>query len=81
MLWGNFQFYLKKHDLFHFPFCFSYSYLVHIDENGDAAGNYTILGLLEKYDDRINKTVKGMFPIGTFITGSSDDEVPVSFSS
>lgn len=54
------------------------SYHVYIDENGDAAGNYTILAL--KKDHRQNNkssNAYGLYPIGTF--GLPDTKkIPVS---
>ncbi|KAL9911404.1 speract receptor isoform 1-T8 [Glossina fuscipes fuscipes] len=46
-------------------------YHVYIDENGDAAGNYTVLarGLAR---NRRNKTVPGLVPVGTFRQTCSD---------
>jgi hypothetical protein len=46
--------------------------LVHIDENGDAAGNYTILGLKSMLNNFNNGSRYGLFPIGTFITRTND---------
>lgn len=47
------------------------SFLVHIDENGDAAGNYTILGVKLVNNSRGNTSTFGLFPFGTFISRSS----------
>uniref|UniRef100_A0A1I8P7A7 Receptor ligand binding region domain-containing protein n=1 Tax=Stomoxys calcitrans TaxID=35570 RepID=A0A1I8P7A7_STOCA len=46
-------------------------YHVYIDENGDAAGNYTVLarGLTCNLK---NKTVPGLMPVGTFSQTQSD---------
>ncbi|XP_058980104.1 speract receptor [Musca domestica] len=46
-------------------------YHVYIDENGDAAGNYTVLarGLARNHK---NKTVPGLIPVGTFSQTQSD---------
>ncbi|TMW50809.1 hypothetical protein DOY81_004138, partial [Sarcophaga bullata] len=46
-------------------------YHVYIDENGDAAGNYTVLtrGLTCNYK---NKMVRGLVAVGTFIQTQSD---------
>lgn len=41
-----------------------FSYLVYIDENGDAAGNYTILSLKSVTSNYSTKF--GLHPIGTF---------------
>ncbi|XP_063708724.1 guanylate cyclase 32E [Culicoides brevitarsis] len=41
-------------------------YMVYIDENGDAAGNYTILA--RKMITNSSKNEFGLFPIGTFST-------------
>lgn len=52
--------------------------MVHIDENGDAGGNYTILGLKSMINVKSNKSTHGLFPIGTFITRSNlSDSIPV----
>lgn len=57
-----------------------YSFLVHIDENGDAAGNYTILGRKLMNNNKTNETTYGLFPIGTFITTPVENKnnIPVS---
>ncbi|XP_037807798.1 speract receptor isoform X2 [Lucilia sericata] len=46
-------------------------YYVYIDENGDAAGNYTVLARGLARNQR-NKTVPGLIPVGTFIQTQSD---------
>lgn len=53
---------------------------MHIDENGDAAGNYTILGRKLMNNNKTNETTYGLFPIGTFITTSVENKnnIPVS---
>lgn len=58
------------------------SYHVYIDENGDAAGNYTVLSRGTVRNNR-NQTVFGLLPAGTFShkTSSSygnSDALPVS---
>ena len=57
-----------------------HSFLVHIDENGDAAGNYTILGRKLMNNNKTNETSYGLFPIGTFITTPVENKnnIPVS---
>jgi len=50
-------------------FLFS-SYHVYIDENGDAAGNYTVLARGTVRNGR-NQTVLGLRPVGTFIHRNS----------
>jgi hypothetical protein len=51
---------------------------VHIDENGDAGGNYTILGLKSMDNPKTNKTSFALFPVGTFITRTNlSDSIPV----
>jgi hypothetical protein len=58
--------------------------LVHIDENGDAAGNYTIFGAKLIHSNKTNTTTTyGLFPFGTFVTKSGGVEngsqsIPVS---
>lgn len=47
---------------------------MHIDENGDAAGNYTILGAKLMDNGRTNASTYGLFPLGTFITRSQLSE-------
>lgn len=47
------------------------SFLVHIDENGDAAGNYTILGVKLVNNSRGNTSTFGLFPLGTFVSRST----------
>jgi len=51
--------------------CFVCSFLVHIDENGDAAGNYTILGTKLMNSANSNQSTFGLFPFGTFITSTT----------
>lgn len=50
------------------------SYLVYIDENGDAAGNYTILSIKGVSDN--SSTVFGLYPIGTF-SAPDGNQIPV----
>lgn len=52
-----------------------YRYLVYIDENGDAAGNYTILSINSSQN---NTNEYGLYPIGTF-NAPQLIEIPVSF--
>ena len=43
--------------------------MVHIDENGDAGGNYTIVGIKSMNNgNKMNQSTYGLFPYGTFIT-------------
>lgn len=56
---------------------------MHIDENGDAAGNYTILGVKLMNNSNTNTSTYGLFPFGTFIARSNAGEngsqsIPVS---
>lgn len=55
-------------------------YQTFIDENGDAAGNYTVLGLQKKHrdDDGILSVSYGLYPIGTFSIPDIK-HIPVSF--
>lgn len=54
------------------------SFLVHIDENGDAGGNYTILGMKSTNNVKTNQSTYGLFPVGTFITRTNlSDSIPV----
>lgn len=53
---------------------FAFSFLVYIDENGDAGGNYTILGIKSMNNDKTNHSAYGMFPYGTFITRTNHNE-------
>lgn len=55
---------------------FRFSYLVYIDENGDAAGNYTILSIKSSQND---SNEYGLYPIGTF-NAPQLIEIPVSLS-
>lgn len=42
-------------------------YIVYIDENGDAAGNYTILARKHKNRNKRSKAAEyGLYPVGTF---------------
>ena len=45
-------------------------YMVQIDENGDAGGNYTLLA--EDVVSHLNETVYGLVPIGTFSPPAED---------
>lgn len=56
----------------------THSYLVHVDENGDAAGNYTILARKTIALDEGGKHNYGLFPIGTF-SAPDGDHIPVYF--
>lgn len=51
-------------------------YLVYIDENGDAAGNYTLLSIKSSQN---NSNEHGLYPIGTF-NAPQLIEIPVSFN-
>lgn len=50
-------------------------YLVHIDENGDAAGNYTILSM--KNVEKNGSIEYGLYRIGTF-SAPNGFQVPVN---
>uniref|UniRef100_A0A1B0EWC7 Guanylate cyclase n=2 Tax=Lutzomyia longipalpis TaxID=7200 RepID=A0A1B0EWC7_LUTLO len=53
-------------------------YLVHMDENGDAAGNYTVLALgreRSRIPKDSNRTIVGLYPLGTF-SKLAGDRVP-----
>lgn len=52
-----------------------YSYLVYIDENGDAAGNYTILAR-EKLRENGREDDYGLYPVGTF-SAPDQEQIPV----
>ena len=52
---------------------------MHIDGNGDAAGNYTIVSRMFKNDPSSNKSVYGLFPIGVFVPGLDNNRIPVSY--
>lgn len=57
------------------------SYHVYIDENGDAAGNYTILNrqpLPRNMSDINGKEDYGLYPIGTF-SAPKDKRLPVYY--
>lgn len=57
------------------------SYHVYIDENGDAAGNYTILALKKDHRRDSNLSMAyGLYPIGTFVLPDSN-QIPVSILS
>lgn len=56
--------------------CISYffhifRYMVYMDENADAMGNYTIVGF------KNNTTNSGLYPIGDFILNEHHTGVPV----
>lgn len=50
-------------------------YLVYIDENGDAAGNYTILAR-EKLREAGRENEYGLYPVGTF-SAPDQEQIPV----
>ncbi|GAB0098027.1 Guanylate cyclase [Sergentomyia squamirostris] len=53
-------------------------YLVHMDENGDAAGNYTVLALGRNKSvnpKNAYRTIAGLYPLGTF-SKLAGDRVP-----
>lgn len=51
---------------------------MYIDENGDAAGNYTILALKNDHRQDSNLSMAyGLYPIGTFGLPDSN-QIPVS---
>lgn len=55
---------------------------MHMDENGDAAGNYTVLALSRNKSGNPkdpDKTIVGLYPLGTF-SKLAGDRVPVSVS-
>lgn len=54
-------------------------YMVQIDENGDASGNYTLLA--KDIVIGVNETVFGLLPIGTFSSMDGDRRIPVSGTS
>lgn len=57
-------------------FIFFYDrYLVYIDENGDAAGNYTILAR-EKLKENGREDEYGLYPVGTF-SAPDQEQIPV----
>lgn len=53
---------------------------MYIDENGDAAGNYTIIALKKDQNKNSNTSMAyGLYPIGTFGLPNSI-QIPVRFS-
>ena len=46
-------------------------FMVWMDENGDAEGNYTLVA-------RKKKTTDGLYPVGTFLLPANSSQVPVS---
>lgn len=65
------------------PLSANFSYHVYIDENGDAAGNYTVLARGKVRNGR-NQTVLGLRPVGTFShrnssLSSTSETLPVSY--
>ena len=68
----------QKNSFYFYKYCFHFSesYHVYIDENGDAAGNYTVLALGFAPNSR-NQTVPGLIPVGTFGQPQAD-KMPVS---
>lgn len=49
--------------------------MVHIDENGDAEGNYT---LIARKALKRNKEEFGLFPVGVFALPPTSSRLPVS---
>lgn len=47
---------------------------MHIDESGDASGNYSILGVKLMGNSNTNTSTYGLFPFGTFIARSNAGE-------
>ncbi|XP_055533720.1 guanylate cyclase 32E isoform X2 [Wyeomyia smithii] len=48
-------------------------YLIHIDENGDATGNYTILARKSIASSALAEREYGLFPVGRFSTPDSNE--------
>lgn len=58
-----------------FVFAHCFRYQVYIDENGDAAGNYTILA--RRWVQTNGSSTVGLYPIGTF-SPPQGNRIPVS---
>lgn len=56
-------------------FLFFYRYMVYIDENGDAEGNYTLLA--RKPHHAIPESY-GLYPVGVFTRQQNTSKLPVS---
>lgn len=54
---------------------FYFSYMVYMDENGDAEGNYTLIAL----DDRPTKG-HGLYPIAHFVGKEESTNLPVKLN-
>lgn len=52
-----------------------FSYIVYMDENGDAEGNYTLIARKKLKD---NEQEYGLFPVGVFSLRRTDSRLPVS---
>ena len=50
-------------------------FLTHIDDNGDAEGNYTVLSLQHYAPSYYNKS---MLPVGHFQINANSSDLPVS---
>lgn len=50
-----------------------YRYMVYMDENGDAEGNYTLIAL----DDQLTRGY-GLYPIAYFVGKETSTNLPVS---
>ena len=48
-------------------------YMVYMDENGDAEGNYTLIALDNRFPER-----SGLYPIAHFIGKEEKTNLPVS---
>lgn len=54
-----------------------FSYIVYMDENGDAEGNYT---LIARNKLKGNEQEYGLFPVGVFSLRRTDSRLPVSIN-
>lgn len=53
-------------------------YMVQIDENADASGNYTLLALSDAKTNEENSLTFGLVPVGTFTANDDKHKLPVS---
>lgn len=75
MLWGELLLFMMENRFLFNRFFVYDRYLVYIDENGDAAGNYTILAR-EKLKENGRDDEYGLYPVGTF-SAPDQEQIPV----
>lgn len=66
-------------DIIHF-WIGAMGFLVSIDKNGDASGNYTLIARKRQPSSRVTSSAFGLFPIGIFQMPSNSSHIPVSLN-